>query len=306
MKTPGAGSTPGNQIAIHSNFCADALGAQNARVPSPIPACNFIGQRELAALREIAQAAGREILDVYDTAFTSWQKADETPLTHADLRADVVIREALQRAFPGVFIWSEESCSPMEGNAPPAMFFLVDPLDGTREFLQRNGEFTVNIALVHQGEPVAGVVHAPALHEMFHAARGLGAFRERAGQSSLLRVAGRAERGELRVIGSRSHGGPALSAWLEQLAGPHTFLAAGSSLKFCRIAEGAADVYPRLGPTCQWDTAAGQAVLECAGGAVLDPSGRDLRYGLDRPVLNPFFVALARRDLPVPPIQARP
>jgi 3'(2'),5'-bisphosphate nucleotidase len=197
-----------------------------------------------------------------------------------------------------VFIVSEESSSAQGGVHD--RFFLVDPLDGTKEFLKRNDEFTVNIALIEQGRPVAGVVLAPALGELYFAAQGLGAWKRQGGSVTALRT--QSMQGRLRVIGSRTHGGEALAHWLEQLQGEHSFVAAGSSLKFCRIAEGAADIYPRLGPTSQWDTAAAQAVLEQAGGAVLDAQGADLRYGLDRPVLNPYFIALADRGMKFPPI----
>jgi 3'(2'),5'-bisphosphate nucleotidase len=235
---------------------------------------------------------------VYATDFASWSKDDDSPLTQADLRSDDVIRRGLEAAFPGVFILSEES-QPQDV-APRERFFLVDPLDGTKEFLKRNDEFTVNIALIEQGRPVAGVVLAPALGQLYFAAQGLGAFRRTAQGDLGLRTQPPAT--PLRVIGSRSHGGDALQAWLGKLQCDHAFVAAGSSLKFCRIAEGQADVYPRHGPTSQWDTAAGQAVLECAGGAVLDANGDELRYGTQRPILNPFFMALARRAMQVPPL----
>lgn len=251
-----------------------------------------IGMHDLRVLCDIAQRAGEEVMAVYATDFASWTKDDASPLTQADLRSDEVIRAGLERAFPGVFILSEESTSQAAG--PHRRFFLVDPLDGTREFLKRNGEFTVNIALVDDGVPVAGVVVAPALGQAYFGAAGLGSFRRDSHGETALRTQAPAAGAPLRVIGSRSHGGEALSSWLQQLPVPHTFVAAGSSLKFCRIAEGAADVYPRHGPTSQWDTAAGQAVLECAGGQVLDFAREPLRYGLDRPILNPFFIAWGR------------
>lgn len=254
---------------------------------------------QLQQLCDIADEAGREIMDVYAGPITAWEKDDASPLTQADLRADRVIRSRLESAFPGVFILSEESVSAAGGMADG--FFLVDPLDGTKEFLKRNGEFTVNIALVVGGEPVAGVVLAPALGELFYASRGLGAWKRSAQGVAPLRAA-RAGAGPLRVIGSRSHGGDALGAWLAQLDGEHTFVAAGSSLKFCRIAEGLADIYPRHGPTSQWDTAAAQAVLQEAGGRVLDPAGKPLAYGTDRPILNPYFVALGDPGLAYPPL----
>lgn len=250
------------------------------------------GVASLQTLCHIALAAGQEIMAVYAQGGAVWHKEDASPLTEADMRADTVIRLALNAAFPGVYIWSEESCS--SGCRGADTFFLVDPLDGTKEFLKRNGEFTVNIALVEHGVPVMAVVYAPALGELFYAAQGQGAWKRDAnGAEHALHVAHRGPADTLRVIGSRSHGGDKLESWLATLETAHTFIAAGSSLKFCRIAEGLADIYPRFGPTSQWDTAAAQCVLEAAGGAVLDWDGKPLRYGLERPVLNPEFLALA-------------
>lgn len=251
------------------------------------------GRSQLETLVSIAEAAGREIMQVYAQDFTAWSKDDASPLTEADLRADRVIREGLECAFPGVFILSEESRS--EGAAGVQDFFLVDPLDGTKEFLKRNDEFTVNIALVERGEVVAAVVLAPALGELFFGARGLGVWARDAAGERPLRVA--PPGATLRVIGSRSHGGEALQAWLSSLSVPHAFVAAGSSLKFCRIADGDADIYPRFGPTNQWDTAASQGILEMAGGAVTDLRGTPLLYGLERPQLNPDFVAVGSLTL---------
>jgi 3'(2'),5'-bisphosphate nucleotidase len=255
-------------------------------------------QEQLQTLCKMAQAAGQEIMAVYDKGGAVWQKDDASPLTEADLRADAVIRQGLETAFPSVFILSEESRS--AGDAPADMFFLVDPLDGTKEFLKRNGEFTVNIALVRQGVPIAGVVFAPALGELFYAALGLGAWVQATGSApQALQVAAWQPTEPLRVIGSRSHGGDKLAAWLATLSCQHSFVAAGSSLKFCRIAQGQADIYPRFGPTSQWDTAAAQCVLEVAGGAVRDLPGKPLRYGLQRPLLNPEFVAVGDQAIAV-------
>lgn len=257
-------------------------------------------ERELAMLCDIAQDAGGEIMRVYEAADgRSTQKADGSPLTEADLRADAVIRTGLELAFPGVCIVSEESRG---GGSATSGFFLVDPLDGTKEFLNRNGEFTVNIAFIQDGVPRAGVVFAPALGELFTGAKGLGAWKGIGGRRSAIatsiRQAGRA----LRVLGSRSHRGQEMDRWLDTLDCEYEFVAAGSSLKFCRLAEGAADVYPRMGPTSQWDTAAGQAVLEAAGGVVLDASGAPLRYGMDRAIENPHFIALGSPEYALPPI----
>ena len=244
---------------------------------------------QLRILCEIAEAAGREVMDVYAQDFSVWQKEDASPLTQADLRADAVIRQGLESAFAGVFILSEESRSSEAQFADS--FFLVDPLDGTKEFLKRNGEFTVNIAWVYKGHAVAGVVLAPALGELYFAAQGLDAWKRDASGTKPLRVAQFDGSGPLRVVGSRSHGANNMEAWLARLTWAHSLQTCGSSLKFCRIAEGRADIYPRLGPTSQWDTAAAQCVLEMAGGAVTSLDGRPLVYGLDLPTLNPEFVA---------------
>jgi len=244
-------------------------------------------------LCSIACRAGDVVMAVYSSDFSVWEKEDSSPLTEADLRADAIIRNGLEAAFPDVYILSEESVS--AGKEPNERFFLVDPLDGTKEFLKRSDEFTVNIALIDQGRPIAGVVYAPALGELFFAAEGVGAWRRDGEGLSSLRVKPVAGERALCVLGSRSHGGEQLSAWLEKLDGEYSFVAAGSSLKFCRIAEGKADVYPRFGPTSQWDTAAAQCILEQAGGVVTDMSGIPLGYGLDRPLLNPFFVATGDR-----------
>lgn len=250
---------------------------------------------ELEILCHIAEVAGQEIMAVYREGGEIWQKDDASPLTEADLRADRVIRQGLEKHFPGVFILSEESVS--AGPQDDGRFFLVDPLDGTKEFLKRNGEFTVNIALVEDGVPVVGVVLAPALNELFYAARGLGAWKRDAEGIRDITTGKIESAAPLRVIGSRAHGAEQLNAWLATLKTEHSFVRAGSSLKFCRIAEGQADIYPRFGPTSQWDTAAAQAVLEVAGGAVTDLQSAPLRYGSDHPLLNPPFVAVANRAL---------
>jgi 3'(2'), 5'-bisphosphate nucleotidase len=260
----------------------------------------MVRKPELEVLCRIAEAAAQEVMAVYAGDIAAWNKPDLSPLTSADLRSDAVIRRELSQAFPGVFILSEESGAEVPGDRDT--FFLVDPLDGTREFIQRNGEFTVNIALVQRGEPVAGVVLAPALGELFFGASGIGAWKKEGGGVTPVHVARRAPDEPLRVIGSRSHGGKALVQWLARLPCPYRFEATGSSLKFCRVAQGLADIYPRIGPTCQWDTAAGHAVLQAAGGAVLDSGRQPLAYGLLRPALNPNFIALADTSFQFPPL----
>ena len=249
-----------------------------------------LADRDVDVLCDIAREAGNAILALYGTDCATATKHDASPLTQADTDADAIIGARLRDAFPGVPIVSEESNTAALAGAD--VFFLVDPLDGTKEFLSRTDEFTVNIALVAHGRPSAGVVFAPALGELF-AAGSHGAAQKRTGDGRMdLRVSPFDRARPLRVIGSRSHASPAMQEWLNTLDVPYTFVAAGSSLKFCRVAEGLADVYPRFGLTSQWDTAAAHAILERAGGSVVDPSGAPLSYGCDRPMLNPFFTAI--------------
>jgi len=250
---------------------------------------------DLEQLRALAAAAGEEVMQVYAAPGAAWHKDDGSPLTEADLRADAVLCEGLARSFPGVPMLSEESGT--RGGTAGGSFFLIDPLDGTKEFLKRNGEFTVNIALVADGRVLAGVVLAPALGECYFAARGLGAWKAAGGAPLPLHVRPYVDGTCVRIAGSRSHGLAALGACLDALPVSHEFQAIGSSLKFCRVAQGDADAYPRFGPTSQWDTAAAQGVLEAAGGCVLGPGGTPLRYGMDLPIVNPSFVALGDRRL---------
>lgn len=254
----------------------------------------------LDRLAQIAQEAGREIMAVHATAFESTAKPDGSPVTEADLRADRVIRAALARDFPGIAVVSEEAAPDIA--SAPQRFFLVDPLDGTKEFIARNGEFTVNIALVDGERAVAGVVLAPALGECFVGAAGLGACKRSAHTEHAIRTSPVAAGATLRVLGSRFHRGAGTDAWLGRLGRAHEVTTIGSSLKFCRIAEGAADLYVKIGPTSQWDTAAGQAVLEAAGGAVRRADGLPLAYGAAHALVNPDFVAVGDRALVLPPL----
>jgi len=248
----------------------------------------------LNTLRRIAESAGAAILEVYRGDFAHRRKADGSPVTEADLRADALIRRELGAASPGVPVWSEESEEPAPADRHEwRAFFLVDPLDGTKEFLKRNGEFTVNIAWIEEGVARGGVVHAPALGTTWWGGPDVGAWRgeSEGGAAQAIRVRPGRRAPTLRVLASRSHADGRLEGWLQQLGQPLEVVHAGSSLKFCRIAEGEADLYPRFGPTSQWDTAAGQAVLEGAGGCVTAMDGTPLRYGRERPVINPNFVA---------------
>ena len=251
----------------------------------------------LQALVSICHDAGDAILAVYHRADTGsgtavTTKSDATPLTEADLAAHRVIVAGLEAADARTPVVSEEHEASHAHRTPTGEFWLIDPLDGTKEFIARNGEFTVNIALVRDGVSVLGAVFAPVTGELFLGGAALGAWRERQGSRQAIRVADAVPGAALRIVASKSHMTDETRAYLSRL-GAHTLVQAGSSLKFCRVAEGSADCYPRIGPTAEWDTAAAQAVLEGAGGVVHDLHGRPLRYG--KPVnRNDGFVASAR------------
>ena len=243
----------------------------------------------LEPVEAIALEAGRAVMEVYATAFEVRSKDDASPVTLADHRAEALIVEALVRLAPAVPIVAEESvaagCVPDIGDR----FWLVDPLDGTREFVKRNGEFTVNIALIEDGVPVLGVVCAPALQTLYGGATGAGAHVRAGGATRALRCRTVPAEG-LTVVASASHGDAgALAEFLKGRRVAST-RALGSSLKLCLVAAGEADLYPRFGRTMEWDIAAGHGVLAAAGGSVTDLAGAPLRYG--KPGFeNPAFVA---------------
>ena len=238
----------------------------------------------------IARTAGTAIMQIYAGEFAVQRKDDNSPLTAADLAAHRAIVDGLALLAPQLPVLSEESAEeiPWTVRRSWGRYFLVDPLDGTREFVKRNGEFTVNIALIEGDAPVLGVVYAPALDEMYWAWRGGEAKFSTSSQSGDLRTRRRAT--PLIVAGSRSHADPRMQTALAQM-GPHEVYALGSSLKFCRTARGEADLYLRYGPTSEWDTAAGQCVLEAAGGGVFEVDGSVLRYNSKESLLNPDFYA---------------
>ena len=241
----------------------------------------------------IARAAGKEILKIYETDFDVESKNDDSPLTAADMASHRTIIAGLEALTPELPILSEESGDiPFETRATWPRYWLVDPLDGTTEFIKRNGQFTVNIALIDGHRPVLGVVHVPVTGESYFGCEGAGAFLKRGeADETPIRTASLSS-GPVRVVGSRSHRGQSLDDYLERL-GEHELVPMGSSLKFCVLARGDADVYPRLGLTSEWDTAAAQAVLEAAGGGVVTVEGAPLDYNAKADILNPFFIAYA-------------
>jgi len=243
-------------------------------------------------------------MQVYNAEFSVQHKRDDSPLTLADLESQRVIMDGLGRLTPDIPILSEESAqAPWSERRDWRELWVVDPLDGTREFVKRNGEFTVNIALVVDHEPLIGIVAAPALRLWYWGAVGIGAFR-RTGDAPPTKIRVAPPQLPIRVVGSRSHASERTEAYLATVA-EHVMVGVGSSLKFCMVAEGKAELYPRFGPTSEWDTAAGQAVLEAAGGQVTRPDGHRLRYNCRETLINGDFLAFSHPSV-LPPIVLPP
>ncbi len=244
----------------------------------------------------LAIDAGDRILEVYATDFNVQSKADASPLTQADLASNRTIVAGLQTLTPDIPIISEEDGLPsFSVRSQWSRYWLIDPLDGTKEFVNRNGEFTVNIALIENHRPVFGVVHVPVQSKTYVGCEGHGAeLHDSDGSTRSIHVSSAAST-PVRVVGSRSHRSASLDAYLENL-GDHALVPMGSSLKFCVIAEGGADVYPRLGLTSEWDTAAAQAVVEQAGGSVIELDGKPLSYNAKEDILNPWFLVIGASD----------
>lgn len=241
-------------------------------------------------LVDIAKRAGEAILEVYHRDFEVYEKKDDSPLTEADLAAHRVILDGLADVTPILPVLSEESSDiAFDERRNWMRYWLVDPLDGTREFIKKNDEFTVNIALIENGRPVCGVVHVPVSGVSYYGCVDLGAWKQTGdGDPEPINVH-RQRRHPLLVAGSRSHAGDSLKRFLDNV-GPHEIVSMGSSLKLCLVAEGRADIYPRLGPTSEWDTAAAQAVVVAAGGQVTDLEMKPLRCNQKESLLNPHFL----------------
>lgn len=248
---------------------------------------------ELASLVDVAWQAGAHIMAHYGALSEVSYKSDDSPVTAADMAAHASITRALAERTPSIPVLSEEAAEvPWAQRRLWRRYWLVDPLDGTREFIARNGEFTVNIALIDHGEPVMGVVHAPALAETYAAARSEGAWAVDSNGNRSRLMLSHATATPPRVLVTRSHGRPALETLLERLP-RHARLAVGSALKFGRLAAGGGEFYPRIGPTCEWDTAAGQCLVEAAGGSLRTRGGGPLRYNQCESLLNPDFTVAA-------------
>ncbi len=243
---------------------------------------------------EIAQCSGGKILDIYQqNHFKKSLKSDNSPVTVADLTAHDIIVKKLGELTPTVPILSEESAlTPWEERKNWQEYWLIDPLDGTKEFINKNGEFTVNIALICKNKPVLGVVHAPVLNETWVGVEGKSAYKIKDNKKSIIKTRPHKDGETWHVVGSRSHAYKTLQEYLESI-GEYNLTSMGSSLKFCMVAEGRAHIYPRLGPTSEWDTAAAHAVVNAAGGGVLDIDGKPLLYNIRDSIRNPYFIVTA-------------
>jgi len=271
-------------------------------------------QRMTDSLVPLVDIAGEAIMRIYQQADLGVQiKDDQSPLTQADLQANTILVEGLKKLWPSIPVLSEEGGDVFSQDEKPTYYWAVDPLDGTKEFIKRNGEFTVNVALIFKGDPVLGVVLAPALDRLYVGYSNEGkafeikdtskdtsthpvknAMKREAGAWVNIEVSNfniNDSHRPIRIASSRSHPSPELADWLKQFES-YEAIEVGSSLKFCMVAEGLIDVYPRFGPTCIWDTAAGHAVVLGAGGGVRDMQGYGLTYLVPKLILNPFFVAL--------------
>jgi 3'(2'), 5'-bisphosphate nucleotidase len=244
----------------------------------------------LNAIKEIGLKAGDAIMQIYQRDFEIVEKSDASPLTEADLAAHNIICEQLEKLTPELPILSEESAKiDWETRKSWKTYWLVDPLDGTKEFIKKNGEFTVNIALIENHQPTLSVVYAPVLGKLYFADIHSGSWLEHDGAVSPLKVTARPDNAKLRIVGSRSHPSPDLAEYLKQYD-DYEMVSVGSSLKFCLVAEGLADIYPRLGLTSEWDTGAGQCVAEAAGAKVTKLDGTPLTYNTKDDLLNPYFL----------------
>jgi 3'(2'), 5'-bisphosphate nucleotidase len=248
-------------------------------------------QQWLTPTIQLTEAAGRRILQIYASAFEVQQKTDKSPLTEADMASHEIISRGLHQLTPTIPVLSEESkyIDFAERQSWPT-YWLIDPLDGTREFVKRNGEFAVNVALVHKHKVVLGIVYAPALNVLYYARRNGGAYKRQDQQAPQRIQTRRLGSGPIRIAGSRSHSSKLMEQYVARL-GEHEWVSMGSSVKACLVAEGAVDVYPRFGPTSEWDTAAPQCIVEEAGGAVTDTEMQPLQYNTKAALTNPFFFA---------------
>ena len=257
---------------------------------------------ELLKISNISVEAGRIILDYYNKNLNITFKADESPLTQADLASNKLITDTIKKITPNIPILSEEEFIEWDVRKEWKKYWLIDPLDGTKEFIKKNGEFTVNIALIENNRPTLGVIYAPVSNELYFAKKNFGSFKILT--SKQLNTLDNAKKisikinktNKVNIIGSRSHSNPILNKWVSKNFNDFQILQKGSSLKFCLFAEGFADIYPRFGPTSEWDIAAGHIILEEAGGKLKSIDNKEILYNEKEDILNPNFFAYNNID----------
>ena len=258
---------------------------------------NILNKETIQSVIDIANLAGDAIMSIYNTDFDYQLKDDNSPLTKADIASNQIIINELERMNPSYPILSEESSEiEFDERLQWDKYWLVDPLDGTKEFLKKNGEFTVNIAFIENNTPVFGVIRVPAKSVTYWGGNGIGSMKKIDGKEVEKITVSNIKSEKLKVISSRSHKNEILNLYLNKL-GSVEEVNVGSSLKFCLLAEGKADFYPRLGPTSEWDTAAGEAILKYSGGYVLSDNGDKISYNSSESLLNPNFLASSNLKL---------
>ena len=257
---------------------------------------------ELLKISNISIEAGEIILDFYNKNLDITFKNNETPLTQADLASNKFITDSIKKMSPNIPILSEEEFVAWNIRKEWKKYWLIDPLDGTKEFIKKNGEFTVNIALIENSRPILGVIYAPVSNELYFSKKNFGSYKILTNKKldtfdNANKISVKIEKtNQVKIIGSRSHSNPVLNKWVNRNFKEFEILQKGSSLKFCLIAEGFADIYPRFGPTSEWDIAAGHIILEEAGGRLKSIDNKEILYNEKENILNPNFFAYNNID----------
>ena len=262
----------------------------------------MLSKENLLEIVNISVDAGEVILNYYNESVDVIYKDDESPLTKADLASHKIITDSIKKITPDIPILSEEEFIDWKIRKKWKKYWLIDPLDGTKEFIKKNDEFTVNIALIENNRPILGVIYTPALNELFYSIKNFGSYKILTKKKlNTLKEAKRIsinkkKSNKIKIVGSRSHSNPILDKWVNKNFNEFDILQKGSSLKFCLIAEGSADIYPRFGPTSEWDIAAGHIILEEAGGKLKSIDNKEILYNEKENILNPEFFAYSNID----------
>tara|TARA_B100001758_G_C18415598_1_gene619307 strand:- start:4283 stop:5089 length:807 start_codon:yes stop_codon:yes gene_type:complete len=251
----------------------------------------------IADLTNIIEEAGRSIIHIYENYDSNYiTKEDNSPLTKADTISNKIIMDGLRSLTPSLPILSEEEASiPLSVRSKWNQFWLIDPLDGTKEFIKKNGEFTVNIALIANNQPIFGLIYVPVTKELYYGSDETGSYRIKDSNAERIRVR-KSSSNDIKVVTSRSHSSDEVLSFIRKIKHAST-ISIGSSLKFCLIASGKADIYPRFGPTSEWDTAAGEAILKFAGGETLTMNNTPISYNQKESTINPSFIAASSKEL---------